>query len=92
VIVVAMRIPLVIATAVVLTVALAVGVVSLGATTGADRPLEPITVRAPAVPAPPQHLPEPAPRDPEGYVAPPPPVADDDGNRPDDDDGADDDD
>jgi hypothetical protein len=111
-IVVAMRIPLVIATAVVLTVALAVGVVSLSAGTGDDRPLEPITVRAPAVPvpagqpgpanpvnpadpgaaAPPQRLPEPAPRDPEGYVAPPPPVDDDDDDDGPGDDGPDDDD
>jgi hypothetical protein len=47
-----MRTPLVIATAVLLAVALAVGVVSLGAVSAGGPPLEPITVNAPAVPGP----------------------------------------
>ena len=96
-----MRIPLVMAPALVLAVGVVVGLASLGAGTDDDPAVEPSTVRAPTVSepgapgaaplvpaAPPQrHSPaEPAPRDPAGYVAPPPPVAPDD----DDDDAVDD--
>jgi hypothetical protein len=89
------RLPLVIATAVLLVVGVLAGAVALGsvADTGPP-PVEPITVRAPAAPPVPPPAPaEPAPRDPEGYVAPPPPVDDDDDiHDVDDDDGPDDDD
>ena len=88
-----MRLPLIIATTVLLVVGVLAGAVALGS--GADAeppPIEPIVVDAPAAPpaAPPAPA-EPAPRDHEGYVAPPPPVDDDDDDGPDDD-GPDDDD
>lgn len=86
-----MRLPLIIATAVLLVVGVLAGAVALGsaADTGPP-PVEPITVQAPAAPPAPRPAPaEPAPRDHEGYVAPPPPVDDDDDG---DDDGPDDDD
>jgi hypothetical protein len=85
-----MRIPLVMAPALVLAVGVVVGLASLGAGTDDDPAVEPSTVRAPTVPepgapgaaplvpaAPPQrHSPaEPAPRDRAGYVAPSPLVA-----------------
>lgn len=91
-----MRLPLIIATTVLLVVGVLAGAVALGS--GADAeppPIEPIVVEAPAgPPAPPVAPAEPAPRDHEGYVAPPPPVDDDDGPEDDDpdDDGPDDDD
>jgi hypothetical protein len=94
-----MRIPLVVAPALVLAVGLAVGLASLGSTTADDPVGEQITLRAPTVPepgeagaappvpaAPPErHRPaEPAPRDPAGYVAPRPPAAGDDDDAVDD--------
>jgi len=83
------RLPLLIATAVLLVVGVLAGAVVLGSAADADAPpVEPITVHAPAVPpaapdaapggGPPAPPPEPAPRDEAGYVAPPPPVDDDD--------------
>ncbi len=97
------RILLAIAAAVVLVVGCVVGAVALGSAADAGAPLEPITVRVPADPAPvpPAQPPPagPAPRDQDGYVAPPPPVDDDDDDDdgpgddgPGDDDGPDDDD
>ncbi|TQM05824.1 hypothetical protein FB558_6045 [Pseudonocardia kunmingensis] len=92
------RLPLLIATAVLLVVGVLAGVVVLGSAADADAPpVEPITVQAPAVPpAAPDAVPgdgqppaAPAPRDEAGYVAPPPPVDDDDDDL--DDDGRDDD-
>jgi hypothetical protein len=83
------RLPLLIATVVLLVVGVLAGVVVLGSAADADPPpVEPITVQAPAAPppVPGQQAPAPAPRDEAGYVAPPPPVDDDD-----DDDGPDDD-
>jgi hypothetical protein len=86
------RLPLIIATVVLLVVGVLAGAVALGS--GADAqppPIEPIVVEAPAAPpAPPAAPAEPAPRDREGFVAPPPPVDDDDDGP--DDDGPDDDD
>lgn len=91
-----MRLPLIIATAVLLVVGVLAGAVALGSAADAEAPpVEPITVEAPAgPPAPLPAVPEPAPRDHEGYVAPPPPVDDDDDGPDDDgpDDGPDDDD
>jgi hypothetical protein len=93
------RLPLIIATAVLVVVGVLAGVVALGSAAGGDPPnVEPITVQAPAVPAPggvpPEPAPQPAPRDQEGFVAPPPPVDDDVDDDPGDDpgDGPDDDD
>jgi hypothetical protein len=95
------RLPLIIATAVLLVVGALAGAVALGSAADAEPPpIEPITVQAPAAPPAPLPAPvEPAPRDDDGYVAPPPPVDDDgpedDGpdDGPDDvDDGPDDDD
>jgi hypothetical protein len=97
-----MRLPLIIATAVLLVVGVLAGAIALGSSAGAGAPsVEPITVRAPAAPpaprepapqepAPQEPAPQPAPRDEAGYVVPPPPVDDDDDDR--DDDGPDDDD
>jgi hypothetical protein len=91
------RLPLVIAIAVLLAGGALAGVITLGSAADAGpRPVEPILVEAPAVPADPgaaapepaPQAPQPAPRDDDGYVAPPPPVDDDD----DDDDGPGDDD
>jgi hypothetical protein len=82
------RLPLIIATTVLVVVGVLTGVVALGSAAGGDPPtVEPITVRAPALPpAAPGGAPqEPAPRDQEGFVAPPPPVDDDDADDLDDD-------
>ena len=90
-----MRLPLIIATAVLLVVGVLAGAVALGSAADAEPPpIEPIVVEAPAGPPAPLPAPAaPAPRDHEGYVAPPPPVDDDDDDGPDDvDDGPDDDD
>jgi hypothetical protein len=77
------RLPLIIATTVLLLVGVMAGAVALGSAADADPPaVEPITVEAPALPpADPgagQPPPQPAPRDDDGYVAPPPPMDDDD--------------
>ena len=87
-----MRLPLIIATVVLLVVGVLAGAVALGSGAQAEPPpIEPIVVEAPALaPVPPAIPAEPAPRDHEGYVAPPPPVDDDDDDP--DDDGPDDDD
>jgi hypothetical protein len=77
---VGVRLPLTIATAVVLLVGVVVGVAALGsARAGGAAPLDPITVQAPVGPAPvgPQLPGQQSPPDPQGYVAPPPPVRDD---------------
>lgn len=88
-----MRLPLIIATTVLLVVGVLAGAVALGSAADTEPPpVEPITVRAPAAPPAPVPAPaQPAPRDHEGYVAPPPPVDDDDADDGDDD-GPDDDD
>lgn len=81
-----MRLPLIIATAVLLAVGALAGVVVLGSAADADPPsAEPITVEAPPAPPGPAAGPLP-PRDADGVVAPPPVDGDDDG----DDDGGDD--